>query len=206
MATAEAFADDVGPREFIEDHLEALFEPYAEYYEKVSDVEIVARLRLAGDGGEWTLIVSDTGLEVEEGRTATPLVTLIGDAEAWPSLRKPLGALVAAAERSARKHGDDFEVPDHRRLTNERLNRLEGVQGWVQVTFKNVPGATRDAELQVVFNADKPSGNPLKVDVDVQALLDAAAQNRRVSSLVKEGKIKVGGDMGLSVRLMAAVA
>lgn len=206
MSLADAFADDVGPCAFVEDHLEDLFEPYTAFYEKVSDVDLVVLLRLQGgdEGGEWTLVFSDLGLEVESGRTSTALLTVIGDATAWPHLRAPLHTLLTAAEASAKRHAPD-DVPDKGRLTNTRLNRLEGVQGWVQVTFKNVP-ERGDAVLEVVFNADKPSGSPLKVDIDLPALLEAAEQGRRVSSLVKQGKISVGGDMGLSVRLMGAVA
>jgi len=205
MSLDDAFADDVSAREFLEEHLEEIFEPHEEVFGRASDVDIVAHLRLSGHGGgDWTIVLSEFGLDVEDGWHGRALVTVLGDAEAWPYMRPPLHRLIAAADALGRRHADE-DIPDERRLTSQRLNRLEDVNGWIDIAFEHVEGIER-ADLELVFNDDTPQGEALRVTIDMPALLEVVEDGRPLKSLLDDESVRVGGDMKLPVRLMGALA
>ena len=60
------------PKEFFEKVLPVRFKP-----EKVAGIDVVAQLNLTGaNGGDWVVIIKDQKLQVREGTTSSPALTL----------------------------------------------------------------------------------------------------------------------------------
>ncbi len=60
------------PQEFFEKTLPHRFKP-----EKASGVDVVAQLNLTGaNGGDWVVTIKDQKLQVREGKTSSPTLTL----------------------------------------------------------------------------------------------------------------------------------
>jgi len=60
------------PKEFFEKMLPARFKP-----EKAAGIDVVAQLNLTGaKGGAWVVIIKDQKLQVREGTTPSPTLTL----------------------------------------------------------------------------------------------------------------------------------
>ena len=60
------------PKEFFEKMLPARFKP-----EKAAGIDVVAQLNLTGaKGGDWVVIIKDQKLQVREGTTPSPTLTL----------------------------------------------------------------------------------------------------------------------------------
>ena len=60
------------PKEFFEKMLPARFKP-----EKAAGIDVVAQLNLTGaNGGDWVVTIKDQKLQVREGTTPSPTLTL----------------------------------------------------------------------------------------------------------------------------------
>ena len=60
------------PKEFFEKTLPGRFKP-----EKAEGIDVVAQLNLTGaKGGDWVVIIKDQKLQVKEGTTPSPTLTL----------------------------------------------------------------------------------------------------------------------------------
>ena len=60
------------PKEFFEKMLPVRFKP-----EKAAGIDVVAQLNLTGaKGGDWVVIIKDQKLQVREGTTPSPTLTL----------------------------------------------------------------------------------------------------------------------------------
>ena len=60
------------PKEFFEKALPDRFKP-----EKAAGIDVVAQLSLTGaNGGDWVVIIKDQKLQVKEGTTPSPTLTL----------------------------------------------------------------------------------------------------------------------------------
>jgi putative sterol carrier protein len=60
------------PKEFFEKALPARFKP-----DKSAGIDVVAQLNLTGsNGGDWVVILKDQKLQVKEGTTSSPTLTL----------------------------------------------------------------------------------------------------------------------------------
>jgi putative sterol carrier protein len=60
------------PKEFFEKTLPARFKP-----EKAAGIDVVAQLNLSGsNGGNWVVTIKDQKLQVKEGKTPMPTLTL----------------------------------------------------------------------------------------------------------------------------------
>jgi len=60
------------PQEFLEKILPVRFKP-----EKAAGIDVVAQLNLTGaKGGDWVVIIKDQKLQVREGTTPSPTLTL----------------------------------------------------------------------------------------------------------------------------------
>ena len=60
------------PKEFFEKALPARFKP-----DKAAGIDVVAQLNLTGsNGGDWVVTIKDQKLQVREGTTPSPTLTL----------------------------------------------------------------------------------------------------------------------------------
>jgi len=173
-------------------------------YAGASDVELIVGMRMNGEhAGEWTLIFSDVELEAEEGREARPLVTLEGESEFWAPMRVELRRWLEIVE-SARNKGQINRLPDAYRLTTKRLNNLERVKGYINLTFREAPAG--DVTARVYFNTfDEREGDGLNVSMLYADFLRALRGEITFKELGSDNRIDVSGDMGLPMKLMSAV-
>jgi len=209
MSLSEALSRGVAIADFLESELPAAFDAALDAYARWSEVDLKLCARFEGDGGgTWTLIATDMGLEVERGSTERPVVTVVGDAAAWPAAAPVLARL--AAQFEARLHGKLVIAPEQR-LTWKRLGALEKLQGVVQVSLAGTrsvsPEAVDPLVVRCVFgSADAKQPPRLSFGLTLEQLEGALLGRHRLLDLLTHKQLEVAGEDAFLLKLLAAIA
>ena len=160
--------------------------------------EASIRLEISGDnGGIWFLNVHGGRMEVGATPTMPVLFSLHQGADDWHAFTHAGTMLGPAKNQSVGTRGGI--------LTPSRIARLQAVTGTIQIVLTGTDDGT-DHSVTLHFGSGKPASPP---EATVSMRVDDARRLREGSldpqTAFLQGLVKIGGDMGIAVRLGTAL-
>jgi hypothetical protein len=195
MEFEEALGPDVDVETFFEENVAEVHRSRLEIFSRGVDTPIIVCVALDDLDERYTYEFRPDGIEVEHGEMIDfPVVTIIGEAKYWETVRDHLREIAEAVHARA----SDKHPP--RKLTRDFLDKFERFDGVIELQLVDDDLDER-VQLKVVLNDyDSPAGaRHLTIRAPFSLGLELARGDVHPSNL--EQHISASGDMGLAFDL-----